>query len=96
MVLALNYIHGVKKIVHRDLTPANIVLGQGPEGLRHTKVRRQGWWWWWCGPAGCTCADRRTSHRPRVYRHTLPLLSASAPYRTLSLHISCFMLGMLK
>jgi serine/threonine protein kinase len=26
--LALHYIHAVKKIVHRDLTPANIVLGQ--------------------------------------------------------------------
>eukprot|EP00195_Chlamydomonas_chlamydogama_P014873 CAMPEP_0202909088 /NCGR_PEP_ID=MMETSP1392-20130828/48237_1 /ASSEMBLY_ACC=CAM_ASM_000868 /TAXON_ID=225041 /ORGANISM="Chlamydomonas chlamydogama, Strain SAG 11-48b" /LENGTH=1008 /DNA_ID=CAMNT_0049598709 /DNA_START=59 /DNA_END=3081 /DNA_ORIENTATION=- len=36
--LALNYIHGQKKIVHRDLTPANIVLGQGPEGLRSTKI----------------------------------------------------------
>eukprot|EP00798_Chlamydomonas_sp_ICE-L_P017617 gene17617-23951_t len=36
--LALNYIHGQKQIVHRDLTPGNIVLGQGPEGLRHTKI----------------------------------------------------------
>ena len=26
--LALNYIHTQKKIVHRDLTPGNIVLGQ--------------------------------------------------------------------
>lgn len=26
--LALSYIHGQKNIVHRDLTPANIVLGQ--------------------------------------------------------------------
>ncbi len=26
--LALNYIHSQKNIVHRDLTPANIVLGQ--------------------------------------------------------------------
>jgi hypothetical protein len=40
VTLALNYIHGAKKVVHRDLTPGNIVLGQGPEGLRHAKVRR--------------------------------------------------------
>ena len=26
--LALNYIHVQKKVVHRDLTPSNIVLGQ--------------------------------------------------------------------
>ncbi|GLC33389.1 Serine/threonine-protein kinase Nek10 [Pleodorina starrii] len=38
VILALNYIHSVKKIVHRDLTPSNIVLGQGAEGLRHTKI----------------------------------------------------------
>ncbi|GIM13803.1 hypothetical protein Vretimale_16861, partial [Volvox reticuliferus] len=38
VILALNYIHCVKKIVHRDLTPSNIVLGQGAEGLRHTKI----------------------------------------------------------
>ncbi|KAG1662637.1 hypothetical protein FOA52_009622 [Chlamydomonas sp. UWO 241] len=36
--LALNYIHVTKKIVHRDLTPGNIVLGQGPDGLRQTKI----------------------------------------------------------
>lgn len=42
VVLALNYIHGAKKIVHRDLTPGNIVLGalgHSSEGLRSTKVR---------------------------------------------------------
>ncbi|GFH19013.1 protein kinase domain-containing protein, partial [Haematococcus lacustris] len=26
------------EVVHRDLTPANIVLGQGPDGLRHSKI----------------------------------------------------------
>uniref|UniRef100_A0A7R9V241 non-specific serine/threonine protein kinase n=1 Tax=Chlamydomonas euryale TaxID=1486919 RepID=A0A7R9V241_9CHLO len=36
--LALNYIHVTKKIVHRDLTPGNIVLGQGADGLRQTKI----------------------------------------------------------
>ncbi|GAX79138.1 hypothetical protein CEUSTIGMA_g6578.t1 [Chlamydomonas eustigma] len=36
--LALNYIHVQKKVVHRDLTPSNIVLGQGPDGLRQTKI----------------------------------------------------------
>ena len=35
--LALNYIHVQKKVVHRDLTPSNIVLGQ----VRATKRSRQ-------------------------------------------------------
>jgi serine/threonine protein kinase len=38
VVLALNYIHVQKRIIHRDLTPGNIVLGQGAAGLRHTKI----------------------------------------------------------
>lgn len=32
--LALHYVHTVAKVVHRDLTPANIMLGPGAEGLR--------------------------------------------------------------
>lgn len=37
-MMALNYIHVEKGIVHRDLTPGNIVLGHGREGLRQVKI----------------------------------------------------------
>ena len=29
LVLALRYIHKEKKIIHRDLSPANLMLGEG-------------------------------------------------------------------
>eukprot|EP00873_Tetraselmis_striata_P016601 jgi/Tetstr1/436865/TSEL_025641.t1 len=38
LVMALNHCHTEKRIVHRDLTPGNIVLGHGSEGLRHAKL----------------------------------------------------------
>ncbi|KAK9804225.1 hypothetical protein WJX72_002077 [[Myrmecia] bisecta] len=38
VVLALNHIHTHKSIAHRDLTPANIILGRGPDGLRQAKL----------------------------------------------------------
>jgi NIMA (never in mitosis gene a)-related kinase len=38
LVMALDHCHREKRIVHRDLTPGNIVLGHGSEGLRQVKV----------------------------------------------------------